>query len=452
MQITQHNLQIKFTYKQIVKTFIPIFCINFLQQLSYITNSYFLNNYNHYFLAIAGITGVYYLGFLVMQAGMGYSILSLISFHAGENNLNKIKNVFWNGFIWMIIFSIFAMLFTWLIAPIIFHKSLKSNTDAIWIIKFLRIRIIGFPFLGMIVILNNLLIGIHKSKWLWTTSICLTVINACLDYALINGRWHLPQMGFMGAAYSSIISELISFIILMVTLCIYMPSSIAKTLFTHVHIHTQQLKKIILHSSPIMIQIGLSVFIWEIFFIFVEHYGSNALANSNIAKIMLFIFGCFTWSLGSTGNSLLSNVIGQGFQSRLFFFLIKISKVMLAFSCVSVLILHFTNKYLINFIIGKEPDPSLLEILHVIYVTISIEGIAILLSYSLIAIEKTTTLLYIEIIACAIYIIGIIIVLPILKLPIPVGWMVEWVYWIMIGGLSYWYLAFKWNRRKTNDK
>src|SRR6476469_8570630 len=106
------NLKVEISYKQIWKIALPIALALLVPQLNLIINGVFLGHYSEQSLAIASITGVYYLVF----AGIG---------------------------------------FTQFITPVLL-KTFLSQKQADLSIDFLRIRIMGLPFLYVYQLRNAL--------------------------------------------------------------------------------------------------------------------------------------------------------------------------------------------------------------------------------------------------------------------------------------------------------
>ena len=63
MDSLQNSLQLKITNKQILKLTLPVSIAILVPQLNFITNNIFLGHYSTTTLAVASITGVYYLIF-----------------------------------------------------------------------------------------------------------------------------------------------------------------------------------------------------------------------------------------------------------------------------------------------------------------------------------------------------------------------------------------------------
>ena len=73
--------------------------------------------------------------------------------------------------------------------------------------EFLDWRIYGFFFSFINVMFRALYIGITRTKVLTINAIVMALTNVVLDYALIFGKFGLPEMGIKGAAIASVLAE-----------------------------------------------------------------------------------------------------------------------------------------------------------------------------------------------------------------------------------------------------
>src|SRR5205085_6677122 len=94
---TVSNLQVDTSYRQIIKLALPISFAMFIPQFNFITTNIFLGHYGQESLAIAGITGVYYLIFAMIGFGLNNGLQALISRRAGENRPEEIGKIFSQG-------------------------------------------------------------------------------------------------------------------------------------------------------------------------------------------------------------------------------------------------------------------------------------------------------------------------------------------------------------------
>src|SRR5438067_7298897 len=203
----EHGLQVGTSYKDILRIALPISLALFVLQLNFVTNSIFLGHLSEEALATASITGVYYLIFAGIGFGLNNGLQAFISRRAGENKPKEIGIIFHQGIFISLCISVFGMVFTYLIAPIIFKSSIHSPTIYKDVVSFLHIRIFGLPFLYIYLMRNALLVGINRSNLLIIGTAAEALANVFFDYTLIFGKLGLPQMGFNGGAVASVIAE-----------------------------------------------------------------------------------------------------------------------------------------------------------------------------------------------------------------------------------------------------
>jgi len=84
------DLRVKITTRQILQIALPISAAMIIPNINFITNNIFLGGLGQRELAVAGITGVYYLIFALIGLGLNNGLQSLISRRAGENKLDEI--------------------------------------------------------------------------------------------------------------------------------------------------------------------------------------------------------------------------------------------------------------------------------------------------------------------------------------------------------------------------
>src|ERR1700754_5304744 len=91
------NLQVNISNKQILSIALPITAAIIVPQINFITNNVFLGGLGQRALALAGITGVYYLIFAVIGQGLNNGLQALISRRAGEGRVEEIGKLFSQG-------------------------------------------------------------------------------------------------------------------------------------------------------------------------------------------------------------------------------------------------------------------------------------------------------------------------------------------------------------------
>ncbi|GAC1531970.1 MAG: MATE family efflux transporter [Sediminibacterium sp.] len=341
------NLQVSITNRQILKISLPITAAIIVPQINFITNNIFLGGLGQRALGLAGITGVYYLIFAVVGLGLNNGLQALISRRAGENKIDAIGSLFSQGIRISIVLAMIGILFTWLVAPAVLRWSLHDESRVDIAVRFLNIRILGLPFLYVYQMRNALLVGTNQSRYLIMGTATEALANIFFDYGLIYGKLGLPQLGFNGAAYASVISEFAGLAVMFLVIRI---KGISKQLhlFKNWAFDATNIKLILAQSYPLILQHTISIMSWEFFYIMIEHHGERDLAVSNIMRNIFGFFGCFTWAFAATANTMVSNVIGQNLHHRVIELVNKImgtgnSKMNLATETVAIVLYCIYN-------------------------------------------------------------------------------------------------------------
>lgn len=434
------QLQVEISNKQILHIAMPIALSILVPNINFITNNIFLGHLNQQSLAIAGITGVYYLVFGVMGFGLSSGLQVLMSRRAGENKQDEIGLLFLQAVRIALAFAVAGILVTYFIAPLILKYSLHSAQDIQMATSYLRIRIWGLPFLYIYQMRNALLISINKTRYLIIGTLAETLANIFFDYAFIFGHFGFPELGFNGAAYASVIAEFTGLITIYSVLHFKGIDKSVK-LYENKKLDRNSTKLILQLSAPIVLQFAISTASWEFFYILIEHHGTQPLAISNIMRNLFGIFGCFAWSFASASNSMVSNIIGQQLQHRVKELVFKITKLGLLFSIsVAILINLFTRLFLSAYGQSESFIEAAIPVARIISIALIFQSVSTIWLNAVVGTGNSRRNLVTEVIAIMIYCIYVYTVLEYFNLSITIGWMSEWIYWIVLFIPSYWYI------------
>ncbi|MBS1654841.1 MAG: MATE family efflux transporter, partial [Bacteroidetes bacterium] len=381
--------------------------------------------------------------------GLNNGLQALIARRAGENRPEEIGRLFNQGIFISLGIATIGIILTFLIAPLILRYAIHSDITYRQAISFLRIRIWGLPFLYVYQMRNALLVGTNQSRLLVLGTMAEALSNVFFDYTLIFGKLGFPQWGFNGAAVSSIIAEFTGmFVIFLVIHKKGIGSRFA--LFKHFTWDVPNNKLILSMSAPLVFQHAISIISWTFFYLLIEHHGERDLAISNTMRNIFGFFGIFTWSFAATSNAMVSNIIGQGKQDRVVLLIGKIVKISLLFSIIICILLNLVPELFLS-IYGQGND----FIIHAIPVVRVVSAAMILMSFGTVWLNAVTgtgnskITFLIEATTIILYCLYIYLVLEKFKLNITIGWMSEWLYWIGMFSLSYWYIrSGKWKSTK----
>jgi len=419
---------------------VPISLAMLVPQINFITNNIFLGGLGERELASAGITGVYYLIFAVVGNGLNNGLQALIARRAGQNLAHEIGRLFFNG-VWVALaFAGLGILITYLFAPMVLRATIHDKQTTEQVIDFLLIRIWGLPFLYLYVMRNALLVGTNQAKYLVWGTLTEATVNIFLDYGLIYGHFGLPELKFNGAAYASIVAEAAGLVVIYVI--IHMKGFHRTfSFFVQTKIDRSIIGLITRQSSPLILQFAISIISWEYFYILIEHHGARALAISNTMRNVFGLFGVYCWAFAATTNTMVSNIIGQGRSEEVIKLINKVAGLSLGISLFTFSVLNIVPEWFLSFY-GQGPE-FIAEGVPVVRI---VSGGLLLMSVGTIWLNavtgtgNTVVNLVIELVTIVLYSIYVYVILEVLNLPITWGWASEWLYWISMFGMAYFYI------------
>jgi len=445
------SLKLNIGYRQILQMSLPISFAILVPQFNFLINSFFLAKLGPGNIGASGITGVYYLIFSAIGFGLNNGLQALISRRGGQEREKEIGTLFMQSIYITLCIALLGILLTYTVAPIIFER----NTDPVLFQKsigFLYIRIWGLPFLYLYQMRNGLLVGTNQSKLLIWGTLAETISNVFLDYVLIFGRWGFPELGFNGAAYASVSAEFIGMLVVFVMINMRGMNK-RFGLFSNFNFDWETTKTILIQSSPLIMQYGISIISWEFFFILVSHDGSMALDISQLMRLLFGFFGIFIWAFAATANTMVANIIGQGMRKRV---MILVGRIILLSTGSTLLIFiplqFFPRELLLLFNEDVAYLEAAIPVLRVVSIAILIMSVATVCLNSVTGTGNTRINLMIEAITIMLYCIYIYLVMEKFDLSIAWGWASELLYWSCILIMSFLYLkSGKWDNAQTRS-
>jgi multidrug resistance protein, MATE family len=444
------GLKVNIGYKDIFKTILPIFIALSIPNISFIANNYFFSQLGQNEMGVGLIAGVYFLLFTAIGYGLNAGLQSIMSRRAGEEDIMGMSKTFFNGLCINVVIGFVGILFTYTIAPLLFDYFLinlpgKSQETS----AYLKIRILSLPLLMLIQLLGSLFISVNKAFFIIFITITETIANIFFDYAFIFGNFGFKAMGFNGAAYASIIADVLGIIVGISTVLIFKLNK-RFSLFKFMAFNASICKRIFLQSAPLVFQNIISIGSWLFFFFLINDYGKTASAISSIMRNIFAISTTLVWASGSATNSMVSNVMGQN-KPHLVWPLIK----RMLLICVSwaAILCVLMNIFPHAFIDIFDKDGSLftetLPVLKVISIVTLFLSVSCILLNASTGTGNPTFNLKVEIFAVICYLTYSYLSAKVYHLSLTYLWLNEFVYWTAILIIIYpFLLSKKWRNTK----
>ncbi len=304
-------MQLKITYKEIWRISAPIMLGSAAQNVIALSDAVLLYHRGEVEFAAIGFVGVFY----ITIAAIGYSLSRggqiLIARRMGERRPELVGPIFQT----MLLFELLLAVVMWGImrhgSAWIFAQFL-DRSPAVYqkCLEYIHYRSFGIFFSYAGVALIALYSGIARPWIILVDTVILAIINLGLNYALIFGRFGLPEMGIGGSGLASSIAEGIAFVVFAGYVLLDKKNR-SLQLFSGLHwdwaLAQQQLKL----SMSVVAQAAVGQGSWIFFFGMVENLGERALAISNLARTVYLMLSIPLWGFASGANTLISNLIGQ---------------------------------------------------------------------------------------------------------------------------------------------
>lgn len=409
------------------------------QNIIALTDSLFLYYYDVNDFAAAGFISVFYLIVAAIAFGFSKGGQILIARKYGERNYEFVTKYFYAILIYEFILGCIVFLILKFAARPILSVFVQSDIILEKSLLFLDNRIIGLVFAYVGLALVSLYIGIKRPKFILIDTIILCVVNIFLGYALVFGKFGLPEMGIAGAGLASGISEIVAFVVFVVYMILDKELKPFK-LFKIPHIEFSWIKTINGISFTILFQSLLAILAWFLFFSFIEKMGERSLAVSNLLRITYLVLAIPCWGYSTAINTLVSSTIGKGKNKRV----LKLVEhsALIAFvttAVISIPFLLFPTVFL-SPLLGHHETGLIEESIPYFRILL-----CILLVYSVTTMYfngvsgagETFKGLQIQIIGSVVYLMAAFLAIKYSDNGLALAWASEILYWLIQGVLSY---------------
>lgn len=442
-------MKLEITYSSIWKVSLPIIIGLVAQNIMVAIDTAFLGRVGEVALGAGALGGLFYLAVVMLGIGFGTGMQILIGRRNGEKEFTQIGRITDHGIYFLAGLAAFLFLVIFFLAPDLLKLFIKSKEIYVGTLQFLRYRSWGIFFAFINIIFTSFYVGVVKTRLLTFSTIITAVTNAVLDYYLIFGNGGFPQMGIAGAAMASSIAELATALFFIIRT--YYFEDIAKfQLFRFQRFDRDIMGRILNISVPIMLQNFLSFAGWFVFFMIIEQLGEHALAVSNICRSIYMLMMIPIWGLCMSCNTLVSNLMGEGSTEDVIPLIKKI--VTMSFLCELVIVL--LNVFAPRYIISVYTNNALLiedsvNVLYVISIALLAFSVAMIMFMGVSGTGNTRVTFQFEIFTITLYQIVAFLLAIVFKVQVQYVWLVECMYFIIIGILSYLYLrSGKWKLLK----
>lgn len=257
-------------------------------------------------LAAVGIVTTF-ISMLIWVFGQTRSaISSIVSQYVGANNIKAVQNLPAQAILIITALSLIIVLVTYPLATSIFKLYEASGVILQYCADYYKIRVFGFPFTLFTIAVFGTFRGLQNTYYPMLIAIIGAVLNIILDMAFVYGVPNfIPEMHIKGAAYASVIAQLI-----MALFSIYfLLTKTSISLRINFPFHKEINRFLIMIGNLVIRTLALNA---ALYFAtkFATGYGKEYIAAYTIG-INLWLLGAFLIDgYGSAGNILSGKLLG----------------------------------------------------------------------------------------------------------------------------------------------
>ncbi len=170
-------------------------------------------------LAAVGIVGAFISMLIWVFGQIRSAISSIISQYVGANKLDEVKSLPTQAIAIVVTGSLFVLAISYPFAKQIFEFYNASGSVLDYCGRYFKIRIFGFPFSLFVFAVFGIFRGLQNTYYPMIIAIIGALLNVVLDLVLVYGiKDYIPAMHIEGAAYASVIAQIVMAIIALVLL------------------------------------------------------------------------------------------------------------------------------------------------------------------------------------------------------------------------------------------
>ncbi len=302
-------MKIDLSFKSINKLAIPALIAGIAEPIISATDLAIIGNLPEHSAEAAAAVGLVsvFLNALIWMLGQSRSaISSIISQYLGADRLDEVKNLPIQAILIIIALSVFI-----LTATLPFSKEIFSLYNAKGLVleycqEYYQIRSIGFPMILITFAIIGTFRGLQNSYYPMLVALTGLVFNLVLDVILVFGvDGIIPALGLKGAAYASVISQVIMLVLAFYFLVKRTPVSIKFSLPFNKEVKNLMIMILNLFVRTLALNLALNLSSY-----FAASYGVTYINAYTIAINIWFICAFIIDGYASAGNMISGKLYG----------------------------------------------------------------------------------------------------------------------------------------------
>jgi putative MATE family efflux protein len=302
-------LKTNISFKQIHRLAIPALIAGIAEPLISITDTAIIGNIDFQAkesLGAVAIVGSFLSMLIWVFAQIRSAVSSIVSQYLGADKLDEVKTLPAQAMLIVVCLSILIILITYPFADWIFQIYGAENIILNYAVEYYEIRVFGLPFTLFVFAIFGTFRGLQNTYYPMIVAMLGAILNIVFDWVLVYGiEGFIPSMNIKGAAYASVISQIVMAIVSVILLL--KKTSISLKLVFPFNKEIPRLTKMVfdLFIRTVALNTALIFAVKQ-----ATDYGTDSLAAYGIG-IQIWLFGAFFIDgYSSAGNILSGKLLG----------------------------------------------------------------------------------------------------------------------------------------------
>jgi len=298
------------SFKRIQQLAIPAILAGIAEPILSSTDAAVVGNIDSYgteALAAVGVVGSFLSMLIWVLAQTRSAIATIVAQNLGAQKIDEIKSFPAQAIYFNIILSIIVLFSTYFFVEEIFRLLNAKGVILQYSIEYYNIRVWGFPLTLFVFAVFAIFRGLQNTFWPMIVAIIGASLNIALDFILVYG-WEefIPAMGIKGAAWASLISQIVMAIIALILLLSKTTISLRLQFPLHPEIKRLVSMSFNLFLRSIALNLALMLAVRE-----ATDLGDNFIAAHAIAINIWLFTAFFIDGYGAAGNVLSGKLLGE---------------------------------------------------------------------------------------------------------------------------------------------
>ena len=192
---------------------LPLIGSHLAQMALHVTDTVLLGWYGVNALASVVLGTSYFFVLFILGSGFGIAVMGMVASALGRGDETQVRRETRMGLWLSILYSLLTLPAFWFSGTILSFAGQRPEVAAL-AEDFLRIAGFGMAPALLVMVLKSYLAALEKTQVVLWVTLAAVGVNLAIAWMFIFGRWGAPELGVKGAAFASLTTQTMTFVLL----------------------------------------------------------------------------------------------------------------------------------------------------------------------------------------------------------------------------------------------